>query len=158
MWCWSSISTPLVHSGDVQPSTGKTTGKREMRQMGFMEESESLRMKLRFPHGSGFGRQKSWNSTPFVLKGLLLHPHALNIEAHSSVSNELTEFSLRKSGFQKLKTSFLFSCMDVEAMLPLFSFLRFTFFFWEISGCFMKCQSMKIASCLRQIDVQYLPP
>jgi hypothetical protein len=144
MWCWSSISTPLVHSGDVQPSTGKTTGKREMRQMGFMEESESLRMKLRFPHGSGFGQKKSWNSTPFTLEGLLLHPHALNIEAHSSVSNELLNFH--------------FARVDLEAMLPLFSFLRFTFFFWEISGCFMKWQSMKIASPLCQIDVQYLPP
>lgn len=58
----------------MQTSTGKTTGKKGTRQMGFMEESESLRIKMRFPHGSGFGQLKSWNSTPFICRFITTSP------------------------------------------------------------------------------------
>lgn len=89
LWCWSSISTPLVHGGDIQPLTGKTTGKRGMRQMGSMEESESWRTRMKFPLGSNCGLKKPWNSKLCMVRVTTLN-NTLNVEGYSSEPSELS--------------------------------------------------------------------
>lgn len=53
----------------MQSSIGKTIGKKEMRQMAFMGESENFTAMKRFQRGSGFGQLKSWNN-PIIENGL----------------------------------------------------------------------------------------
>lgn len=71
LWCWSSINTHQVRGGEQHLSTGKTIGKKEMKQMDSMEESENFAEMMRFPCGNNFGRLKSWNNR-------LMHQRAFN--------------------------------------------------------------------------------
>lgn len=76
-----------------------------MRQMDFMEESESSRMRMRFPHGSSFGLPKSWSN---ISKRVSKHHHAAKIDDHSSVSSEFLNFHFAKVDFRSWK-SFTYS-------------------------------------------------
>ncbi|KAF9665766.1 hypothetical protein SADUNF_Sadunf16G0157900 [Salix dunnii] len=107
-WCWSSTSILLAHDGEAQRSIGKSIGRRGMRQMDFMEGSESYTTMKKFAGGRGFGRLKWCKVIIFATLKFYdrVQPTSANIEIYLSSKNLTLQLNFclakRRIGKQKI--------------------------------------------------------